>query len=417
MKRIKMVTALCLVGVISLYAATAYGAGKKDPPLKNGMYRTEIFRPDGNAIVFNFQLKDSLGKKIIHIMNASERMVVDSVVKRGDSVFIELPFYDSRLWGKIQPTGNIEGQWIKRAGDKETRLPFRAKYNDRERFKVKAAPAYSVSGRWEVTFTGANGKSRPSVGEFLQQGHRLTGTFVNTTGDYRYLEGVVDGDSLKLSAFDGAFAFLFTARIENDSTISGGKYYSAATGTTSWTARKNESAVLHDEIEEYSGNDTRIKFDFETVAGKRIVHDDPLLKGKVYVIQVLGSWCPNCFDETKFLNNYYLKNRDRGFEVLGLAYERKAERESSVRSLIPLIKKYNVAYPIALSGVAVSDTLKESKTIPQLGKIQSYPTTVFVDKKGNIRKIHSGFSGPATGIHYERYIKEFEATIDELLAE
>ena len=82
-----------------------------------------------------------------------------------------------------------------------------------------------------------------------------------------------------------------------------------------------------------------------------------------------------------------------------------------------MIRKYNVAYPIALSGVALSDSLKEAKTIPQLGKIKSYPTTVFVDKKGNIRKIHSGFSGPATGIHYERYIKEFEATIDALLEE
>lgn len=409
--------ALGLIGIICLNAVLVFGSVKKDPPLKNGIYRTQIIRPDGNAIVFNFKLKDSVGKKIIYIINASEQMLVDSIIHRGDSVFIELPFYDSRLWGKIFPSGDIKGQWIKRAGDKETRLPFKAEYNNSSRFKVDKAPKYTVDGRWAVTFTGANGISRPSVGEFKQDGNRLTGTFVNATGDYRYLEGVVVGDSLKLSAFDGAFAFLFTARILNDSTIGGGKYYSAATGTSSWTATRDEAAVLADEMVDITGKDTRIQFSFETVDGKRINQNDPALKNKVYVIQVLGSWCPNCFDETKFLNEYYLKNRNRGFEVLGLAYERKADKESSIKSLQPMIRKYNVAYPIALSGVALSDSLKEAKTIPQLGKIKSYPTTVFVDKKGNIRKIHSGFSGPATGIHYERYIKEFEATIDALLEE
>ena len=46
---------------------------------------------------------------------------------------------------------------------------------------------------------------------------RVTGTFLTETGDYRYLEGVVDGDSLKLSCFDGSHAFLFHAALDQDS--------------------------------------------------------------------------------------------------------------------------------------------------------------------------------------------------------
>ena len=150
---------------------------------------------------------------------------------------------------------------------------------------------------------------------------------------------------------------------------------------------------------------------------EKITNDDPRFKNKVLVIQILGSWCPNCIDETKFLSQYYVANKQKGVEILGLAYERKADAESAVKSLQPLIRRFNVQYPVALSGVSVSDSLRAEKTLPQIGKISAFPTTIFVDKKGFLRKIHSGFDGPATGEHYERYKKEFEATVNELLAE
>ena len=59
----------------------------------------------------------------------------------------------------------------------------------------------------------------PAKGIFFQKdGDVVTGTFRTKTGDYRYLEGVMDGNRLKLSTFDGAHAFLFTATV-SDSTL------------------------------------------------------------------------------------------------------------------------------------------------------------------------------------------------------
>jgi hypothetical protein len=85
--------------------------------------------------------------------------------------------------------------------------------------------------------------------------------------------------------------------------------------------------------------------------------------------------------------------------------------------LQPFKKRFKVQYPILITGVTVSDSLRTEKTLPQLESINAFPTTIFVDKKGNIRKIESGFAGPATGEHYTEFKKEFNKIIDELLAE
>jgi len=70
-----------------------------------------------------------------------------------------------------------------------------------------------------------------------------------------------------------------------------------------------------------------------------------------------------------------------------------------------------------ITGVAVGDTLRTEKTLPQLTPIRSFPTTIYIDKKGNVRKIDTVFYGPGTGTYYDDFLKEFNKTIDELLAE
>ena len=145
--------------------------------------------------------------------------------------------------------------------------------------------------------------------------------------------------------------------------------------------------------------------------------NDKRYKDKVVVIQILGSWCPNCMDETKFLSEYYKENHQNGVEIIGLSYERTTNFENSRKALLPFKKKFDVQYPILITGATVSDSLRAEKTLPQLEEINAFPTTIFVDKKGNIRKIDSGFNGPATGEHYTQFKKEFNGIITQLLAE
>jgi hypothetical protein len=65
----------------------------------------------------------------------------------------------------------------------------------------------------------------------------------------------------------------------------------------------------------------------------------------------------------------------------------------------------------------VSDLDEAGKKLPMLQKFYGFPTTVIVDRNGHVRKIHTGFSGPATGEHYRQFADEFKTNLDQLLAE
>jgi thiol-disulfide isomerase/thioredoxin len=144
---------------------------------------------------------------------------------------------------------------------------------------------------------------------------------------------------------------------------------------------------------------------------------DERFRGKVVVIQIMGSWCPNCMDETAFLSAYYRGNRGRGVEMLALAYEYSTDFRRARNSLKKFRDKYSVEYPMLITGVTSADSLKTEKTLPQLTPIKAFPTTIFVGRDGKVKKIHAGFYGPGSGEHYEAYRKEFEATVSELLSQ
>ncbi len=387
--------------------------------LKNGIWRATIQRKDGQQIVFNFLSKDSAGKKIIYVINGAERLLVDSIETRADSIFIQMPFFESGFAAKITSEGNLQGEWIKHYGLRILRLPFEAEYNSENRFKISSPPIANISGRWVSTFKDDD-RTFTFVTEFKQNGSHLTGTVLDPTGDFRFLDGVVSGDSLKLSTFDGGNAYLLTAKIDNRNSISGGKFYAGATGTEDWSAIRNENAKIDDSLKgaKLNPDEGKLNFTFpDSKDGKMISINDKRFKNKVTVIQILGSWCPNCMDETKFLSDYYNKNHQKGFEVIGLAYERTTDFKSSQKALLPFKTRFDVQYPILITGVTVSDPNLTQKTLPQIKSINAFPTSIFIDKKGNIRKIDSGFNGPATGEHYTEFKNEFNQVINKLLEE
>ncbi|HEY5368185.1 MAG TPA: TlpA disulfide reductase family protein [Hanamia sp.] len=419
-KRIKIFECnLALIVCILGAALLSLGCMENPVTLKNGYWRATIQRPDGQQIVFNFETKDSLGKKIIYVINGKEHLLVDSIKIVDDSVFIQMPFFESDFRARIMDNGNLEGTWVKYFGNRVRRMPFNAEYHNKVRFTISTPPVANISGRWVTEFQ-AEKKASTMVAEFEQNGSYLTGTFLDPTGDTRFLQGVVSGDSLKLSTFDGANAYLFTAKIDNKNKISGGKFYAGETGVEDWNAVRNANAKTTDPFSEtkIKPNSGKLNFSFRDSKDGHIVSiNDKRFKGKVLIIQILGSWCPNCMDETRFLSDYYNKNHQRGVEIIGLAYERTTDFENSQKALEPFMKKLHVQYPVLITGAAVSDSLLTQKTLPQLEKIMAFPTSIFVDKNGNIRKIDTGFSGPATGEHYTEFKKEFNKIINHLLAE
>jgi thiol-disulfide isomerase/thioredoxin len=393
--------------------------GRNGPGFRNGQWRAYLVRKDGHHIVFNFEVRDSAGKKILYIRNAGERLLVDNITLAGDSVLIRMPFYESQLRAVLTPKGDLDGVWIVHTADAWRATPFKAFYGQDYRFAENPRVEHvKADGRWAAIFRAPNGSdSTFRVGEFHQEGPRVTGTFLDAGGDLRYLEGIVDGDSLRLSAFDGTHAYYFTAKVDGDS-LSGGQMFSGPTGYSVWGAVRDANAHLEDQFAMTHWNkDVPFTFTFKDIDGNPVSLSDDRFKGKVVLVQIMGSWCPNCMDETRFLSGFYNEYRAKGVEIVSLAYERSTDFVRSQNSLRTFQQRFNVQYPMLITGVAVGDPQRSQKTLPQLESIVNFPTTIFVGKDGHIVKIHTGFSGPGTGEHYEEQKKEFYDTVNGLLAE
>ncbi len=384
-----------------------------------GTWRGEILREDGQTIPFNFQTRETAGKMVVYIMNGSERLLVDNIKQEGDSIFIVMPFFDSYFALRLTKDQKLEGSWIKNYGDHLVVTGFRADFNEVNRYAVSEKPLFNISGKWMVHFKGTT-DSTEAIGEYRQSGSQVTGTFLTTTGDYRFLEGQVSGDTLMLSTFDGGHAYAFKSKILDSNTMGSGVFYAGAKNIETWVANKNQNASLPDEYSLTKLKDSSngvLHFRFPDLKDRTISLSDPEYKNKVVIVQILGSWCPNCMDETRFLSSYYIKNKSRGVEIVGLAYERTTSFSNTVKLLQPFILRFHVTYPILATGVSVNDTLRTEKTLPELQQIVGFPTTIFIDKKGMVRKIHTGFNGPGTGDHYEAFKKEFDEIVNSMLKE
>lgn len=379
-----------------------------------------LVRQDSNLVVFTLKKTTENGKTILYVLNAEEKIKVTNVTVTKDSVNFSMPAFESDFKSKRKPDGSLEGVYIKGTGGAYQYWPFYALPGQSERFVKSGGKAKSdISGKWDVTITRANGTLRKAVAIFKQQNDKLTGTFLTPSGDYRYLEGIVTGDSLKLSTFDGAHAYTFYAKVNDAKKISEGIFYNGFTGKEKWIAIKNEKTALpaQDAPTRLREGENKLNFSFADLDGKQVSINDKQFKNKVIIIQIMGSWCPNCLDETKFLSEYYNANKKRGIEVVGLAYEYTTDRERSVKSLQKFQRLFNVQYPMLITGATAADDNKTEKTLPQLTPIRSFPTTIFIDKRGVVRQIKGTFYGPGTGKYHEDFKKEFYSLVDSLLAE
>lgn len=384
--------------------------------LKNGWYRAIITRPDSVSIVFNAEAVLQNKKTVLYIRNAAERLKVDNIKLKGDSVFIEMPFFESSFKLKKLSNHSLKGVWLKGASNRIIEMPVLFEYGNKSRFVAGDSLNENLDGKWQVVFTRSNGTDRPAVAVFEQNGKMVTGTFLTPTGDYRYLEGTLNKNTLQLSCFDGSHAYYFSAEV-NGKIISNGKFYSTVSAPESWKAVKNNNASLPDTLQQTQLKDgeTKLNFRFKDVNGKTVSINDARFKNKVVIVQLMGSWCPNCMDESNFLKSVYKDYKEKGVEIIALAYELTTNEARSKASLQKFINRFSIVYPVLIAPAAVNDEQRTEKTLPQLTPIRSFPTTIFIGKDGTVKKVHSGFYGPGTGVYHEEFKKEFFAIVNELL--
>lgn len=384
----------------------------KKTALKEGIWRAGI-NMQNQTLPFNFKVIKEADKYSVNLINGKkETIALDEVEIVGDSVFITLHIFDIDLRAKINGD-TLHGLYIKNYKE-DYRIPFMAIHGSRERFK-NSQSSTQFDGKWQTTFVENDSVSYPAVGIFKKEGDILTGTFLTETGDYRYLEGYTEDNKMSLFTFDGNHAFIFNATIDNDSLK--GTFYSGKDYIETFSSYKDENAKITDadKLTFLKEGYDKVEFSFPGLDGNPVTLNDEKYQNKAVLLQIFGTWCPNCMDETKFYAEWYEKNKDKDVEIIGLAYEAKDDFEYAKARVEKMKQKYNVGYDYVIAGVY--DKKAAAKTLPMLNHIISFPTTIFIDKKGKVRKIHTGFSGPATGSYYEEYVDEFNSFMNTLINE
>lgn len=384
---------------------------KQTNNLSEGIWLVELNVMDNQELPFNLTVaKKDDGSYKMQIYNAEEVIDVDEIEIKGDSIRMQTPVFEGYLAGTFTEN-KIQGQFIKESLDRI--VPFTAVYGIEDRFPAKLDKTErNVTGIWETYFSPDLEEEYVGKGIFLQEDSKVTGTFRTTTGDYRFLEGILDGDSLKLSSFDGAHAFLFTAKV-TDSSMNG-NFYSGNHFKEPFVANRNDGFELPnpDSLTFLNEGYDKLAFSFPDSDGNMISLSDKKYQNKVVIVQLMGTWCPNCLDETKFLVDYL--KQDSNVEVIGLAFESAKTKEIAFKAINRLKERVAVNYPILLAQYGSYDKKKAQEKLPMLNHVLSYPTTIFIDKNGDVRKIHTGFNGPATGEKYVEFKKDFSALITQL---
>ncbi len=391
-----------------------------------GEWRSVLISP-GGELPFGLAITFSEGRLQAVIRNGQEEVPTSAVVVDGDRVSIEMDWYDSKLDGRISGDGlNIEGTWRKIVPGGVSELPWMAEKSVLRRFQAiessgiqttGLAAVTDVAGAWRITFTDDSG-DEDARGEFEQDGERVSGTILTSTGDYRYLEGSYEKGVLRLSTFDGAHAFLFHAVELADGTLDG-DFWSRDSSHTKWTAERAgaEDPVLPDPWNEVkvTSDDRRFRFSFADRSGSVLASDEPVFENKVVLVNLFGSWCPNCNDEAPILAGWHRRWSAEGLEIVGLAFEFSGDPERDRRVLDRFRQRYDIEYPLLLAGI--SDKAEAALAVPDISAVLSYPTTIFIGRDGRVRWIHSGFAGPGTGNHHEELVAEMEEKIVTLLEE
>ncbi len=388
--------------------------------LKSGKWIGTLEIQTGLFLPFDFSKSESINNQY-YIHNSTESISMDIIMETADSLILTFPNFKSNLFFTKENNKTLTGYWLNYNKGPDYKIPCVIHYESK---RIKTNNTKSIvfdtkqllPEKWEVTFDDGSGSTDKAIGLFHQnQQKQLIGTFATETGDYRFLRGKLFKDSLLLSCFDGAHAYLFVAKFNNPTSIDG-IFYSGKHWSTKWTGTVNESFELnHPDSITYLVDSSELKFSSYYLDSTVFNFSASENNNEVTVIQLMGTWCPNCMDESRFLQELYAKYHNDGLNIIAVAYEIENSFSNYKQNIERFQNKNGIEYLITIGGKASKELA--SKQFPYLNKISAFPTSIIIDKKGNIRKIHTGFYGPSTGVYYENYTEKIENLIIQLLSE
>ncbi len=386
-------------------------------PKLAGMWEGTVVVPTGPVdnrvlvdVPFPFEITNDGGKVKASFLNGSQRISSTSSAIDGDKVVFTFAQYNTTLNATFKD-GALSGEYIRPKG-RGAPLPFRA---GRATVATSSAKAPSIDGVW---ITQARSNKGEQAWRFIvdQKGNQLTATILRVDGDTGTLYGSFKDGTFVLGHFSGARPLLVEVTPNADGTLN----ISQNKGAPLLAAREAEASAKSigtptDPTAHTTMKDPNEPFTFafpDHITGQIVSNTDPRFRGKVVLVNISGSWCPNCHDETPFMVNLYKKYRSRGFEVVQLSFEEDDQQPGFVR-----LKGFNKNYGIEWTVLVPGNPDQLNEKVPQANNLNAFPTSFFVGRDGRVRAVHAGFPSPGSGEFYKEAEKEVTALVEKLLAE
>ena len=385
--------------------------------LQPGSYRATLELPGKKSVPFGLDVAQEESGKVLYVSNGDERIRLDEVQATPGQLQARFPGYETILTAKVtgdELTGDVA---LVHADGKVLALPFTAQLGETWRFYPDALSNNAdFAGRWDVTFTDGGGRRTSGVATFDQSFEDVTGTVQMPTDDQRFLAGEAHDEELRLSRFDGGAVVLYEAKLNAKGELVG-ETWSDRGGSQRFVASRNPDAAIDAAAlaSHLRNPEAPFTFAFMDLDGRTVSTSDPRFKDKVLLVTLAGSWCPNSHDEARLLVQLDRQYRSRGLEIVSLMFEQHADYKRAVAAVQRFRAAYGIGYPTLIAGTA--DKMKAAAALPQLDAVLAYPTAIFIDRTGRVRKIHTGFAGPATGMQHDLLAHEFTDTIETLLGE
>jgi peroxiredoxin len=427
-------SALWALSLLALSSAALAAGGAKFPA--EGVWRGE-FNVDGDPIPFNFEVK---GKDAQHaeftLLNGARRDLFQVERVSADTLSVPMNTYDAALLIRIVDGKHVTGEYQDLVPNRKgaRNLQFTAEHGKSWRFVEPARnvePEGDLTGKWAVqqadkSFIVVGGRQetntqeinnrRGQVALLKQEGNRVTGVFMTAVGDSRELEGTIQGNKFWLSHFSGPSPRLIKGTIDEEGNIQGASG-SGIYNVVKFEGHKDANAELPDPYQLTFLKDGRrsIDFTFPDLQGKPVSLADDKYKGKVVIVEVIGTWCPNCTDQTRFLAPWFKDNQQRGVEAIAIAFEQEDDFGYFQKTVGKLKTFFDIRYDLVFGGIA--DKKVATEKLQGVNYMAAFPTTFIIDRRGEVREIYTGFTGTVTGTYYEDYVRKFNGLLDELIAE
>ena len=364
------------------------------------------------------------------LVNATDRQPFSNAAWKDGVLTLRMDYYDGVLTAHMVSPLRMEGEFSRQTSKGVVHIPL-VLAPHQEIAAGKPWTGLSLWGDWLFHWADGEGAEKTTLAKFDQEKTALvngqvpvTGVIEPVSGDSGLLHGTVfkgpDGQTrFHLSRFDGIHVMAIDGVFESASSLKGqeGGIRSVSSFTAECgkhVASAADPNVLSETLTAVKDPNEPFRFSGVDASGKTVNQDSPEFKGKPLIIDIFGTWCPNCHDEAPVLENLYRKYHDQGLEIVGLAYEYVDDPQRDFKQIAIYREKFGITFPLLLAGT--TDEGQIAKTLPQLVNFGAFPTSIYIDRSGKVRAILAGFTGPSTGEKYQQVQQRMDELTREIVA-